>query len=140
MKIAITSQNRKTVTGHPGRCRRFWIYDSQKPLDQRQWLEIDKEAVFHQHPEEAAHPLDAIDVLISAKMAFWLEHRLKAKKIKALATSETDPNQAVTHYLAGTLKIIPTQEHHPSGVKLETLEEQKKKFQALPNIKVISSS
>ena len=27
MKIAVTSQNRKTVTGHAGKCRKFWIYE-----------------------------------------------------------------------------------------------------------------
>jgi predicted Fe-Mo cluster-binding NifX family protein len=26
-RIGITSQNRRTVTGHAGRCRRFWVYD-----------------------------------------------------------------------------------------------------------------
>lgn len=27
MKIAIASQDRKTITGHAGQCRRFWIYE-----------------------------------------------------------------------------------------------------------------
>ena len=27
MQIAVTSQNRKTVTEHAGKCRKFWIYD-----------------------------------------------------------------------------------------------------------------
>ncbi len=26
MKIAVTSQNRKTITGHAGKCRKFWLY------------------------------------------------------------------------------------------------------------------
>ncbi|MCX7144523.1 MAG: ArsR family transcriptional regulator [Proteobacteria bacterium] len=27
MTIAVTSQDRKTITGHAGKCRKFWIYD-----------------------------------------------------------------------------------------------------------------
>ena len=27
MKIAVASQNRKQVTGHTGRCRKYWIYE-----------------------------------------------------------------------------------------------------------------
>jgi hypothetical protein len=29
MKIAVTSQNRKTITEHAGKCRKFWIYNIQ---------------------------------------------------------------------------------------------------------------
>ncbi len=32
MRIAVTSQNRKTVTGNAGRCRRFWLYDIEGKL------------------------------------------------------------------------------------------------------------
>jgi predicted Fe-Mo cluster-binding NifX family protein len=27
MKIAVTSQNRREITEHAGRCRRFWVFD-----------------------------------------------------------------------------------------------------------------
>ncbi len=27
MKIAVTSQNRKTITDHAGKCRKFWLFD-----------------------------------------------------------------------------------------------------------------
>jgi hypothetical protein len=27
MKIAVTSQNRKTITSHAGKCRKFWVYE-----------------------------------------------------------------------------------------------------------------
>lgn len=27
MKIAVTSQNLSTISGHAGRCRKFWIYE-----------------------------------------------------------------------------------------------------------------
>ena len=30
MQIAVTSQNRKTITEHAGKCRKFWIYDVEK--------------------------------------------------------------------------------------------------------------
>ena len=30
MKIAVTSQNRRTITEHAGKCRKFWVYDIEQ--------------------------------------------------------------------------------------------------------------
>jgi hypothetical protein len=29
MKITVTSQNRKTITEHAGRCRKFWVFNTE---------------------------------------------------------------------------------------------------------------
>ena len=29
MQIAISSQNRKTISGHAGKCRNFWTYSDE---------------------------------------------------------------------------------------------------------------
>ena len=48
MKIAITSQNRKTVTGHAGKGRKFWIYKIDgKTVLGRELLELPIEQTFH---------------------------------------------------------------------------------------------
>ncbi len=41
MKIAVTSQNRKTITGHAGKCRKFWTYEiDHKEIVNKTLLEL----------------------------------------------------------------------------------------------------
>lgn len=106
MKIAVTSQNRRTVTEHAGRCRKFWVYDiEQQQVTAKTLLEIALEQTFHEAPPHEPHPLDQVQVLISASIGPGLYQRLTAKGIEALATLETDPDQAVAAYLQGSLPL-----------------------------------
>ena len=100
MKIAVTSQNRKTVTGHAGRCRRFWIYtvDGGEVTD-KTLLELSKEESFHDSDSNSPHPLDAIDGLLTGGMGPGLAQRMARKGTEAQVTSETEPDAAIKHYL-----------------------------------------
>ena len=102
MKIAVTSQNRKNVTEHAGRCRKFWVFsvDGDKVVE-KNLLELPKEQAFHDSSPHEAHPLDDIDVLITGGMGSGLSQRLEKKGIKALVTTDDDPEVAVSHYLSG---------------------------------------
>jgi predicted Fe-Mo cluster-binding NifX family protein len=127
MKIAVASQNRKTVTGHAGKCRKFWIYEinGNQVLD-RALLELPMEQSFHESGPGAPHPLDDVNVLISAGMGQGLKFRLKQKGIQALATPETDPDRAVAAWLVGALEELPAEahehghehDHHHHGVQI----------------------
>jgi predicted Fe-Mo cluster-binding NifX family protein len=104
MKIAVASQNRREVTGHTGRCRKFWFYDiEQGKVQHKVLLELPKEQSLHDSSRHAAHPLEVADVLISAGMGQGLVRRLAAWGIEAVVTPVPDPDAAVAHYLAGTL-------------------------------------
>ena len=106
MKIAVTSQNRRTITEHAGKCRKFWVYDiEQGQVTGRTLLELPIEQSFHESSPHEPHPLDAVQVLITGSMGPGLQRRLTAKGITALMTSETDPDQAVAAYLQGTLEV-----------------------------------
>ncbi len=108
MKIVVTSQNRKTVTGHAGKCRKFWIYDvSNGNVNDKRLLELPIEQTFHESHGAGRHPLDDINVLITAGMGDGLQRRLKQMGIMAVATAETDPERAVADWLNGTLKELP---------------------------------
>lgn len=116
MKIAVTSQNRKTITGHAGKCRKFWIYEVDgRTVVGRNLLELPIEQSFHEsHGDE--HPLDDVNVLISGGMGSGLHSRLRQKGIDALVTGETDPDQAVAAYLAGILPAqMPDAHSHGHG-------------------------
>lgn len=104
MQIAVTSQNRKNITEHAGRCRNFWVFHVEDGrITGRSLLELPKEASFHDSSSHAAHPLDGVDLLIAGGMGEGLQARLARKGIKGVVTSEMDPERAVRQWLAGTL-------------------------------------
>jgi predicted Fe-Mo cluster-binding NifX family protein len=106
VKIAVTSQNRRTITEHAGKCRKFWIYAiEQGQVVGKELLELPIEQSFHESSPHEPHPLDVVQVLMTAGMGAGLQRRLAAKGITALMTAETDPDQAVAAYLQGTLEI-----------------------------------
>ena len=104
MKIAVTSQNRKTITEHAGRCRKFWVFSIENGnIIDKVLLQLPKEQSFHDSSPHQAHPLDEVDVLIAGDMGHGLIARLERKGIKALITKEKDPEKVVLSYLDGSL-------------------------------------
>ena len=100
MKIAVTSQNRKTVTGHAGSCRKFWVFTIEdNRISNRELLELPKEQAFRASPPHMPHPLDDIDVFMTAGMGQGLVMRLASKGIQGVITQEEDPEKAITLYL-----------------------------------------
>lgn len=105
--IAVTSQNRRTVTGHAGRCRKFWLYPiEQGAIGERRLIELSIEETFHASSRGVPQPLEGITTMISQEMGGGLYMRLQRNGIQPWITSETDPDAAVRAYLAG----------EPSGV------------------------
>ena len=103
MKIAVTSQNRKIVTQHAGRCRKFFIFDVENgQVVSKELLELPKEQSFRESPSQLPHPLDDIDVLITGGLGEGLKTRLNRKGIECVVTEENDPESAVSLYLAGS--------------------------------------
>lgn len=116
MKIAVTSQNRRTITGHAGKCRRFWIYQVQDcQVQDRQMLELALEQTFHESHGAGPHPLEGVNVLISASMGQGMHGRLKGMGILGVTTGETDPDRAVAAWLDGTLRELPPGAPHQHG-------------------------
>ena len=102
MKIGITSQNFRTITGHAGKTRRFLIYtpDGQgTPLETGR-LDLPKELSMHEF-RGAEHPLDDLDVLITGSCGEGFVKRMATKGVRVIATSETDPARAASMVLRG---------------------------------------
>ena len=111
MKIAVTSQNRKGITEHAGRCRKFWVYNIENnAISGKELVELPKELSFHESSPHEAHPLDDIDILIAGDMGQGLVGRLAKKGITGLITKVTDPDEAISLYLQGSL---PTEAPNP---------------------------
>ncbi|MCF7970765.1 MAG: hypothetical protein K9L22_06310 [Methylococcaceae bacterium] len=112
MKIAVASQNRKEITGHTGRCRKFWIYEIENgTIVNKTLLELAKEQSFHDSSPHDFSPLDDVQVLITGGMGTGLVRRLESKGIEPLITMESNPDKAVADYLKGTLITQPAEPH-----------------------------
>jgi predicted Fe-Mo cluster-binding NifX family protein len=99
-RIGITSQNRRTVTGHAGRCRRFWVYDVKDgQVLERRLLELDKSRTLHELRPDIPEELRGVDVLVSAEMCDGLSSRLQRHGIRGVITTETDPDTALQEFV-----------------------------------------
>jgi predicted Fe-Mo cluster-binding NifX family protein len=105
MKIAVTSQNFRTITPHAGRTRRFLVYEAPEGGDpvEVDRLDLPKELSMHEFSADSPHPLDAVDVIIAGSFGKGFANRMAARGIVAVATDLTDPVEAVKEYLARRL-------------------------------------
>ncbi len=113
-RIAVTSQNRKTITGHAGRCRKFWIYPVESgQLGERHLVELTMEQTFH--GSHAIPPgLEGITAFISQGMGQGMVSRLQRMGVNAWMTEETDPDAAVQAFLRGepSADLMEEAHHH----------------------------
>lgn len=112
MKIAITSQNQRTVSGHAGKTTRFVVFEveNNKIID-KSLIELDKENVLHEyfHGNPAAdyvHPVLEMDVIITGSMGAGFPIKMKMNDVEAIMTDEKDIEMAISKYLDATLKRL----------------------------------
>ena len=105
MRIAITSQNFREVTGHAGHARRFLVFEVNGPesISLVDRLDLSKEMAIHGFDDRTAHPLYDTDVLITGGAGEGFKQRLAQRGVRVFTTSESNPETAVRAFLAGTL-------------------------------------
>ncbi|MEG2155797.1 MAG: NifB/NifX family molybdenum-iron cluster-binding protein [Burkholderiaceae bacterium] len=119
--IALTAQNRKTITAHAGMCRNFLLFDLEgAAIGVPRLLEFEREQSLHEMQDGVAHPLDGVDVLISAGMGAGLQQKLARRGIQAFVTTELDPARAVALFARGELPTLApgaseSHGHHDHG-------------------------
>lgn len=111
MRVAITSQNFRTVTSHAGRARKFLVVDTGVQGVEAQCLDLAPEYAMHGFDDAMPHPLDGVDVLITGSAGEGLTRRLAHRGIQVVCTAETDPACAVRDFLNGCLKPAPPHDH-----------------------------
>ena len=114
MKIGVTSQNFRTITGYAGKSRRFLIFgqdEAGKPVELER-LDLPKEMSLHEyHGEE--HPIFVVDFLITGGSGQGFIQRMAAHGVQVIPTSETDPYQAADLVFSGeSLPPPEPHEHH----------------------------
>ncbi len=121
MRIAVTCQNKKTVSGHAGKCSRFLIYtlDEDYNVVSKEMLELEKERMLHFHfhgPDpDAHHPLFDMNAIITGDMGPGFPIKMRSKGVAAIMTTETDPDRVIERLKDGTLDSVqpaPNHNHH----------------------------
>jgi len=104
MKIAITSPNAKTISGHAGKCPGYLIYDIDENKNiQKSHIKLSKEQVFKNFSgplsQSPNHPLNGIDIFITQSLGDGLGNRLNKDGIKVYTTEITNPEEIVQSIL-----------------------------------------
>lgn len=108
MQIAVTSQNRRTITEHAGKCRRFWIYALEKGVvTGKRFVELATDQSLHASAGQLADALAGINILITGGMGAGLHQRLMQSGILPVITMEEDPDVAVSALLSNSLERLP---------------------------------
>ncbi len=106
MRIAVSSQNFRTVTGHAGQARRFFVFeaDGQQPPKEVERLDLDANFAIHGYDHGAKHPLDSMNVLITGSAGEGFIRHMAARGVRVVATGESVPELAVAAFLSGRVK------------------------------------
>ncbi len=121
MRIAVTSQNFKSVTGHAGKSRRFIVFNAAPPADPVEVARLDLPLEMAMHEfTGGAHPLDEMDLIITASAGQGFVAKMAQRGVQVIACGESDPHQAVLDYLDGMVKppaphVHAAQEQHGHG-------------------------
>jgi predicted Fe-Mo cluster-binding NifX family protein len=119
VKIAITSQNFRTITGHAGKTTHFLVFEGSagEALREVERLDLPAELMMHAFRGTDGHPLQAVDALITGGAGEGFVRRLGAWGVRVAITSETDPTAAVRAFLKGELAPAtgPEGHHHHGG-------------------------
>ncbi|MCB1787764.1 MAG: nitrogen fixation protein [Gammaproteobacteria bacterium] len=113
MRIGVTSQNFRTITGHAGKTRRFLIFEPQADGTVRETgrLDLPKAMSLHEFRGDD-HPLFGLDVVVTAGCGEGFLRRLGAHGVRVVATSEPDPATAAVALASGRELPPPAAHEH----------------------------
>ncbi|MDD3020016.1 MAG: NifB/NifX family molybdenum-iron cluster-binding protein [Alphaproteobacteria bacterium] len=100
MKIAVTSQNYRTVTNHAGKCRKYIIYeiDEANHANEIERLNLPQDLAFTNFRGES-HPLDQVNVLLSLSFGREFLRKMKDRGITASIAKSDVIIEAIESYL-----------------------------------------
>lgn len=122
MKIGISSQNFRTITGHAGKGRRFIIFTAEngQAAHETERLDLPLDMSMHEWGGAGEHPLFELDYLITSGCGEGFIRKMAQRGIQVKVTSESDPLTAVNALLAGHLSGVDSSchehdDHHEHG-------------------------
>lgn len=103
MKIAIATDEFRTVAGHAGQASDWLLYDCRPDTGPgtAQRISLERAQVFHHWASNSAHPLDGIEVIVARSAGDGFLRRMQKRGVAVLLTSETNAETALRCVLAG---------------------------------------
>ena len=123
MRIAVTSQNFRTITGHAGKSRRFLILEADgvtAPVEIDR-LDLPMELSLHDYQGDD-HPLFELklDAIVTQGAGQGFIQSLSRHGIQVHITSATDPFDAINSIAKG--RPLPVAEpHHPDRIPVSSI-------------------
>ena len=115
MKIAVTSQNFRTITQHAGKTRRFLIFERDPAtgeVREMARLDLPKELSMHEFRGQE-HPIFEMDYLIAGSGGQGFIGRMASEGVQVILTAEQDPLTAAQAVAEGRPLAPPAaHEHH----------------------------
>lgn len=119
--VAVTSQNKKTVTKHAGECRNYLIYtiDNNK-ITSKKVLELQDNEILKYtfHEDKSSNPknlLYDVDILLTGSIGPGGVNRLANQNVTAYVIQEKDPDAAIDKLIKGTLEAFAPVSHHKNN-------------------------
>ena len=119
--VAITSQNKKTVTKHAGECRNYLVYtiDNDSIIDKKVLELQDNEILKYTfHEDKSANPknlLFDVDFLLTGSIGHGGVNKLAKQNVTAYIIKEKDPEIAIDKLMKGTLEAFAPVSHNKGG-------------------------
>lgn len=113
VKIGVTSQNFRTITGHAGKTRRFLVFSENMngEWQQTEQFDLPREMSMHEFKGDK-HPLDTLDLLITANCGAGFQRKMSARGVEVVQTGESDPLNCVKKWIKGDALLPPDTDHH----------------------------
>ena len=114
MKIAVTSQNFRTITPHAGKTRRFLVFEKDPASGQaRELARLDLPKAMSMHEFGGVdHPLFEMDYLIAGSGGQGFVQRMASAGVEVVLTSEEDPLHAAQLLIEGKPLAPPAPHDH----------------------------
>ncbi|NLP59051.1 NifB/NifX family molybdenum-iron cluster-binding protein [Lutibacter sp. B1] len=115
--VAITAQNKKTISEHAGKCRNFFIYTiDNNTIVNKKIVEFSKEETLHNifQNENKSILLD-VDILLTRSIGNGAILKLAKQNVACYKIDETDPDIAIKKLINGTLEAVAPVSHEKSG-------------------------
>lgn len=120
MKIAISFQNQREITGHAGKASRFLIFTvdpEEQTILEREVINLPPKDILHNRFHNSENPYSPhlifdVDIVITGGAGAGFVNRLASQGVQVIITSEKDPETAIDLLFKGELPSIQPHEHH----------------------------
>lgn len=120
-KVAITSEDKSTISGHIGTCNHFFVYEiDDNGSFTRSSLELNENQILHYsfHEDtstEPQNPLFEMNMILTTKLGEGAFNNLARHRVAAHQIMEENPDEAIQKLVEGTLQAYRVGDHHHHG-------------------------